>query len=416
MNIPFVHPTDRVLVSVANGEFAAKEQARVSAHLASCQRCRSYVQDVRAMSAESTVTDAPRASDALLGRILAERSAGARVILATDDVPVDAGHRFMSPGVIVSVGIAAAVTILAVSSWRARTRSALVSQTVAKSDRVRNAAAAAASADVTSGFERALSIWPSVANAQAPSASREAPFEPARVAGSSRLSAGTRQYVFSTSISSDSLQLRPGAVVFETIAKTTYQGTPAWRLTTTATDPYLKNVRSSLLRGSDLRLLESRWDRGLYVQTIRATDSSVTVQFVPRPGAYTFPDSGIAQRSGTFPIQAGHLLVIGDAGLRLLLQAISLNPAWRGSVDVIRNQTPLITHIRPMYVNLSVAGQVRVWVASSTGRVLCWRVRVDAGGTPEYWFVSRNSGEVIRIERTNDDGPREEIDLMNWRR
>jgi hypothetical protein len=407
MNIPFLHPSDRDLVSVASGELSVTAQAQVSTHLASCQRCRSYVQDVRAMAAESAATEAPRASEGLFSRIVAGRAVGARVIIAGEDVVVEARRPLGPRRVLVPVGIAAVLVLSTLSVRRARTRSASL-----------QSKAAITAVASTNSFEDGLSLWPSVASAQTLSGSREAPYRSVQVISTSRLQSQTDRYVFSLSVAPESLQLRPYAILSDSVERTRYGGTPAWRMTSLSGAYPVESRRTVLLSESDLHVLESRWETERFVQLIHVTDMSVVVRFAPKPGAYRDDSAGAARRiavsSGELPRQSGRPLVIGDAGLRLLFRVMPLHSGWRGSVDVISYESPFLQHIRPIYVNLRVTNQLLV--TSSYRRIPCWRVVVDAGGRPEYWYVSKESGQLVRAERKNENGSLVEVDRMDTRR
>lgn len=405
MNVPFLHPSDRDLVRVATGELPVSESTSVSSHLVSCQRCRSYVQDVRAMASASNATEAPRASAALLSRIVVERTVGARVIIAGEDV-LAPPRRSLGRRLLVGIGTAAVLVFSTLTVRRVRTEIGTVPSTGART--------AIGSA---SNFGYELSVWPSVVSAQTLGAPRQAPYAPVRILAASRLAPGPHQYVFSSSIARDSLQVRPYALLSDELRSTRYRGEPAWELASTNSAYPVRSRRTVLVRAFDLNVIESRWETDNFVQVIHATDSSVIVRFMAKRGAYTDDSAHAAHRvavsSGELPRLPGRPLAIGDAGLRLLFRVLPLHVGWRGSVDLISYESPFLDHIRPIYVNLRVTTQVLVTSSYRRRRIPCWRVLVDAGGAPEYWYISRQSGELIRAERKNEDGSAVEVDQLD---
>ena len=398
MNIPFVHASDSALVGVAGGDAAPSADARLAAHLTACQRCRSYVQDVRAMTAGSAATEAPRSSEALLSRIVAARESGALVIVAGDDAEPRA-RRAIPWKLVIPAAVAAALLLSTLTVERAAKPSGAASIVPAPSG----------------GVQGDLLIWPSVASAQEPAAPREAPYPSGQVTLIARLHSEASRYVLSAANAPDSLLLHPYAILTDSVEKTAYRGRSAWRVSSRFDDGYpALGRRTVMLGGSDLRVLESRWETDRFVQTIRVTDSALIVRFAAKRGAYTDDSTHAAHRvlvsSGRIPRESNRPLVVGSAGLRLMLRTLPLREGWRGSVDLVSYESPFMVHIRPSYVNLRVMNQVMV--RSGYGPLLCWRVVVDAGGQPEYWYVSRGAQELIRTERVGGRGTREAIDRL----
>jgi len=101
----FRHPKADLLAGFASRALTADEQRTVARHLEACVRCRETVAELRAVE---HLASNDQASDALLERILASRSAGGRAVLPTEDLTVAPRRR---PGTLVA-GLATAAALL----------------------------------------------------------------------------------------------------------------------------------------------------------------------------------------------------------------------------------------------------------------------------------------------------------------
>ena len=88
MKLTLLHPSLKTLKGFAEAELAERRRPRIAAHLADCDRCRREVAGLRTMRDQLRGLPVPELSDDLLGRILASRAAGARIILpASEESP-----------------------------------------------------------------------------------------------------------------------------------------------------------------------------------------------------------------------------------------------------------------------------------------------------------------------------------------
>src|SRR5262245_65694135 len=79
--IPFLfHPSRKRLAEFAAGKECAS-RGRVARHLERCSECRRFVGFTRQFEKAAALLPAPATSEEILSRALADRAAGARVIL-----------------------------------------------------------------------------------------------------------------------------------------------------------------------------------------------------------------------------------------------------------------------------------------------------------------------------------------------
>jgi hypothetical protein len=109
MTLTLLHPSLTTLKGFADAELVASRHSRIAAHLADCDRCRRQAARLRTLRDRLRGMPAPEPSDELLGRILTNRVAGARIILPASDESPSLGRRPMS---WVAAGIAAAAAVM----------------------------------------------------------------------------------------------------------------------------------------------------------------------------------------------------------------------------------------------------------------------------------------------------------------
>jgi hypothetical protein len=106
--IPFLfHPSYASLTAFAAGEKQAR-RGRVARHLEHCSDCRQFVGFTQRFEKAAATLAAPAASEELLSRALADRAAGARVILPA---PIEPARDTLLPRAIPAV---AAILVLAI--------------------------------------------------------------------------------------------------------------------------------------------------------------------------------------------------------------------------------------------------------------------------------------------------------------
>lgn len=174
LRLSVTHPSELALMRFASNHTGADDptnRAGVARHLVRCESCREVVQATRAIAQSARAFDGPEPPRALLERVIAERSAGARVLLPsahTNDFPRTNHTRRMR------AIVAAAVTALVVGgigyqrAIRAPNAAVVVA---ARGDTIDSAPPTfAGHAAHREGFFTVSSLLPTAAYAQSPSA------------------------------------------------------------------------------------------------------------------------------------------------------------------------------------------------------------------------------------------------------
>jgi hypothetical protein len=319
----------------------------------------------------------PRPSTELRERILADRAAGARVILPVEREAGVSSIRYLI------AAVAVIVALLALPSYRANRDETSAAQPVVL-----------------------LSLFGGVAHAEQP---RGVPRLPAALAvHPERVHAGTLRYRRVFNDSGEHVAKTGESVL--SLAADNSTGTPAWRVTRVDRDlsmvggtgaPPVTSAETLLVRQKDLGLMTRvvhvrpyrRWN-GINIQQ-RITTDSVN-------GRMTLEDvKGMRPIARRLP--APYAPFLSDALTPVYLAAVPLGAQWQGSVTVLGWAVIPKDVLHP--VELRVTGEERVRVPAGTFD--CWRMTIrHSGGVIDYW-VRKSDGIAVRlVEQTPAGGQR----------
>src|SRR5689334_17619692 len=90
------HPRDGALQRFADSEASTREHSRVSSPLVGCPACPTKVSFLRELAARARSIDTPDPSPDLIGRVIAERREGQRMILPVSE-PAEKSRRIVIP-------------------------------------------------------------------------------------------------------------------------------------------------------------------------------------------------------------------------------------------------------------------------------------------------------------------------------
>ena len=443
-----LHPTDRALLRAAirdetdDVDNADGAHRRTLDHLATCARCRALVQNDRGIMARAcAVPVRADASETLLGRILADRADGGRVILPLADartINSDTRRYWRSAAALAA---AAALVLVTAGNWsrvqRAFRSGDAVPQEGAGVVGANGAAPAkppspggtaeAGGSDSERSMRQLLSPWPTMAYAQSPATARPSPYPPVQSLDVSRLRVGVRNYLRSSA--NDYHEMLPHTLVSVRTDRTTWKGRPAWRVV--STEPIRTNAEFAdtlIVLDSTLAPVVRHTVSGFMSQREDYRDSVVinTFQITLPPELRKRMQSVRGASSQTRRIDSFSTpkrldrtrpVVSGYDGMRLLLQAARLPADWKASVSVVAKRMDSPNQVDPAtgltYLNLRVAGIDTVQLFN--GRVETWRVLMETGPTPEVWHVSRETGETILTEGAwGPNYPDSRNQLMGW--
>ena len=322
---------------------------------------------------------APEPSKDLLGRILASRAAGVRVVL-----PEDRSATSRRSALLLLTAAAAALVL--VMSTRGGDRRPVDTENEFP--------------DITAG----LSFWPPDAMAQEPGPPRRPHYQPVRSLQFARAHGGTWTYRTCT-VFDDVLTNCRGRLTI-TVADAQWEGHAAWLVS-----QQQKSVRDrspdTLRTPPDSTYFEASTLRPIY-----AAQGGVKFRLVRRFTGDTVREAldigGTAPRSwrssAAIPGAQDAPIVLRWArvDLTLLLQVLPLDRWWRGSVYSVGlvGPDPSKTGFAP--VDLRVVGSGRIEVPA--GRFECWKVELRE--SPESMltlWVSKDHGWLVKTEQRGWD-------------
>jgi len=322
---------------------------------------------------------APEPSKDLLGRILASRAAGVRVVL-----PEDRSATSRRSALLLLTAAAAALVL--VMSTRGGDRRPVDTENEFP--------------DITAG----LSFWPPDAMAQEPGPPRRPHYQPVRSLQFARAHGGTWTYRTCT-VFDDVLTNCRGRLTI-TVADARWEGHAAWLVS-----QQQKSVRDrspdTLRTPPDSTYFEASTLRPIY-----AAQGGVKFRLVRRFTGDTVREAldigGTAPRSwrssAAIPGAQDAPIVLRWArvDLTLLLQVLPLDRWWRGSVYSVGivGPDPSKTGFAP--VDLRVVGSGRIEVPA--GRFECWKVELRE--SPESMltlWVSKDHGWLVKTEQRGWD-------------
>ena len=322
---------------------------------------------------------APEPSKDLLGRILASRAAGVRVVL-----PEDRSATSRRSALLLLTAAAAALVL--VMSTRGGDRRPVDTENEFP--------------DITAG----LSFWPPDAMAQEPGPPRRPHYQPVRSLEFARAHGGTWTYRTCT-VFDDVLTNCRGRLTI-TVADARWEGHAAWLVS-----QQQKSVRDrspdTLRTPPDSTYFEASTLRPIY-----AAQGGVKFRLVRRFTGDTVREAldigGTAPRSwrssAAIPGAQDAPIVLRWArvDLTLLLQVLPLDRWWRGSVYSVGlvGPDPSKTGFAP--VDLRVVGSGRIEVPA--GRFECWKVELRE--SPESMltlWVSKDHGWLVKTEQRGWD-------------
>jgi hypothetical protein len=385
------HPSRRTLQRFAERELAPAGQRRVASHVVSCERCRTYVSFARslgeALGDYQSANEPAVADEKLIERVLAERAAGARVILPVGEQGQAAKHwrgRVVS-GIVVSV--AAAMVLLLMRSWRAPERPVPNGSVAQQPKAVGNDSLGSAATDSFPAHDFVSTLFlPQEAHAAQPPRGT-GPLLPSATLSGAELEPG--HFVFAQLSIDSTGRSREVARGTIDLAAAEIEGTVGWRFISAWRFSDRVEVETLYVDRGSLRLLGRTLHVAPYLHyreiTIRQRlmgDSLVgwmnTYEGLGRP---------IARR-----LSPAFGPYITDAIASFALSGVDLDARWRRSLSVVG------WAVRPNDVaypiELRVAGDERVTVPGGTFD--CTRLTITVNGSRQSYWVRKEDGIGVR--------------------
>lgn len=382
----FLHPGARTLQRFADGELTPSAHARASRHLTGCPQCRATVAFSRDLASSLRALDAPAVPSALIERVIAERAAGARAILPSDDTPARRTRQRRAPVWMGIAGIAAAASI------------ALMLGRIGP----RAPSPVATDSSRTSFQSDSLSEPHFVSRLFLPQYALAA--EPSRQVGSrlpnvmlSGVALRPGRFIFAQRrTAADGRMSETGRGTIDLVA-TSLDGRAAWRLAhqwrfgnTVETETLLVDRTSLQFLGRTARVAPYRRYREITIRQRQSSDSVLGWMNTDEG-----PGRPIAQR---LPKVSGPY--ISDAMAPFALAGTRLSRDWTGSLSVLG------WAVRPADVyfplELRVVGEELVSVPAGT--FACWRLSLRVNGGTQAFWVRKSDGLGVR---SLDESPRD---------
>jgi hypothetical protein len=347
------------------------------------------------------------ADEALLARIQRSRASGARGLLPMHDtrtVGASTSHgRWRSA--LVAAGVAAIVVgrlVLPASDVVSIPDATPVASTRGSADTSPPEAPSPNAA--AGGLADLLSPWPRVAYAQTPKGGRAGPFAAMNGLQANRVKLGRRMYVrlsgnaYHDLLPHETYELEVDTAQFDgkpVLRLVTRHDVTTWMQKGTSRVPPISRRDTVWLDRARLSPIARHSVLGPLEVTQRFVDTVLqqrTLMDTRKMGLKNPPKPVIAD--DLLRIDASRPLVVSEPVLRVLLQAAPLNANWKASVGVMGGEPSSIATLEGAYRNLRVGALDTL--QTYFGRFPVWRVEVDNGRFPEVWYVSQETGEVLR--------------------
>lgn len=351
------------------------------------------------------------ADEALLARIQQSRTEGARGLLPMHDTPSASTpvSWWRWRGALAAAGVAAIVVIQLMLPKRADNGAPPAAAATPMANSGGGASPPVASpapgAGSTGGIAELLSPWPRVAYAQTPAGGRAGPFAPMSGLRPERVKLGRRAYV---RLSGNAYHdLLPHEMYELDVDTARFEGRPVLRLITTeyvskwmptekSRVPAVERHDTVWLDRTRLSPIARHSVLGPLEVTQRFADTILqqrTVMDTRKMGLKNPPAPVVT--NDRLRVDSSRPIVVSEPVLRVLLQASVLTSNWKASVGVMGAEPSSIATVEGAYRNLRVARLDTLQTYS--GRYPVWRVEVDNGRFPEVWYVSEETGEVLRV-------------------
>ena len=360
-----LHPSTDRLQRYADAE----PGPRVADHVARCWRCRARVVRLRALRDALQRFPVPEPPGDLLERILASRAAGARTILPVAREP---GRGFTYARAAAVAVVVAGVAWGSVSLFGPRS---------------------SAPASWPPRFDE-VTLLPPAAFGQEPRPRAAGPrYQLITVVDPTRVHAG--QWTYEALSITDGVFTSPQGQRTITVADESYGSRPAW-VTRESHGDFGDTVFVD--RHSLRPMLHQRSSRGSFAFTQEFSGDSVfELLRVSRPEQKAFQGSAALPGPGGSPLAVSWSAY--SIAAPLLLQAVPLERAWRGSLYSVNwvSRADRFPPITP--VDLRVIGAQRITVPAGTFD--CWKVEARQGESAWLLWVSKDRQWVVKSQYRN---------------
>jgi hypothetical protein len=359
MTITLLHPGAGKLQRFADGASGSAETRAVARHLAACPRCRAGVAFRREVAEDARRIPAPPAPPELIGRILAERAAGERVLLPSAEDRRPAFSRVQKVG---GAALAAAAVVAILIPLRH------VGSHPDAGDALPVAGGGWLTADA---YAAQPGITPPVTGIDGTRV------RPGRWTYEMRTVRGGRVV---GGVERGAVEVRPAS----------FEGRQAWSISD-GWGGHADDLRETTV-------MDARTLRPLHRIARNVGYSHYVVeQWFPGDsvrGTMTAPGKRhvIARR---LPARGGPFLA-GEGAVMALMRAVRLAPGWRGSLSTLGWGAVESDLAYPVALRVDGEGRIRI----PSGTFDCWRVRAGAGPHPRAFWV-RKSDQVPILSRTN---------------
>ncbi|MEP6690752.1 MAG: hypothetical protein ABJD07_06310 [Gemmatimonadaceae bacterium] len=381
-----LHPRPAALQRFAAEECRPGERARVAEHLTRCARCRATVAATRELSVGARALEPPPVPPSMLGRVLADRAAGERVILpGPANAPETAPARARMPSAAAAV-VLAAVALALLLGRHPRT----------------GGGAAGADADSLPsmrGVLIAVGVIPNEAFAREAQAPSIGGIDGTRVRPTA-MEYGLTYLVHGVATAAP----ERGTTAIESA---TFDGAPAWRIVDAWQGHAMDRPETTFVERASLRPLAR------VARNIGPSHFTIAQRFVRR-GVVDSILGTIASTARTHPI-ARELparfapFLAGEGAPLLLMQSVRLGPAWTGSASIVGWGAVPSDLVYPIV--LRVTGEERVTVPAGTFD--CWTLTVTDGRREQrLWLRKSDQLAVMSLDSTRTPGRTQRVVLV----
>ena len=326
----------------------------------------------------------PEAPRSVIDRVLADRAAGARIILPAATTARSASRRWRTMTMVgVAAGVAAVGLTLTLSAPR---RSSPV-----------------AAVDSPSSSERLFvssGVFPANAYAQTPPPAPGAP----PLTGVNGLGLGGRRFEYRTQFVDSAGRVTPDGDGVVQFSDAHYEGAPAWRVSHIANVVSKAGQRRVMVETlfvarRDLRLLARSVREAPY---LRFSQITIRQRFVGDSVLGEMSSDNGIRRPIARQLPAAFGPYLSDALAPLGLLGVPLSSRWRASVSIVGWAVVPTDVFYP--ATLRVIGEERLSTAS--GLVDCWKLRVVAGTQQRTEWVRKSDGLALRSRDESPPGPK----------